>query len=118
MLPRAGRLRQRQAFQQAYSQGKRVVKDAFTLYAYSRGDDQPTRIGFVVGRRFGSHPVRNRVKRRLRAGIRPLWTHLKQGYDLVVVAREASDQIPVSAITQQAREAFQSLHLMKEDPPA
>lgn len=94
------------------------MKDAFILYAYSRGDDQPTRIGFVVGRRFGSHPVRNRVKRRLRAGVRPLWEQLKGGYDLVLVAREASAQIPVPAITQQAREALQNLHLMKEETPA
>lgn len=87
MLPQRGRLRRRAEFQRAYEQGQRIATPGFLLYLYSRVDEQPSRIGFVVGKRFGSIATRNRLKRRLRATCRPLWDRMKPGYDLVFVAR-------------------------------
>lgn len=76
------------------------------MYVYARGDDAPTRMGFVVGRRFGTHAARNRVKRRLRAVARGLWAHLPHGYDLVWVARPPAASAPIDALREQLEHAL------------
>jgi ribonuclease P protein component len=107
MLPRAGRLRAKRDFERVYQQGRRVSMESFTMYVYPRGDDAPTRLGFVVGRRFGAHVARNRVKRRLRAAVRPLWERLPHGYDLVCIARPSAATAPMDALREQFLRAFQ-----------
>ncbi|MCS7273100.1 MAG: ribonuclease P protein component [Fimbriimonadales bacterium] len=106
MLPRAGRLRKKSDFERAYQQGRRVVMGAAVLYAYARRDEAPTRMGFVVGRQFGTSVVRNRVKRRLRAAARTLWATMPAGYDLVWVARAAAATLPFEDLQQQMRTAL------------
>ncbi|MFN4033577.1 MAG: ribonuclease P protein component [Fimbriimonadales bacterium] len=106
MLPRAGRLRKKREFEQAYQQGRRVSMESFTMYVHARGDDAPTRLGFVVGRRFGAHVQRNRVKRRLRAAARALWQQLPIGYDVVCVARGAARTAPIPQLQQQMQQAI------------
>ncbi|MFQ3611419.1 MAG: ribonuclease P protein component [Fimbriimonadales bacterium] len=107
MLPRSARLRKRHEFERVYQQGKRITMKAFSLYAYPRHDDAPTRFGFVVGRRFGTHGMRNRLKRRLRAVVRPLLSALPSGYDCVMVARQALPETPFADLHQQVAQAFQ-----------
>jgi ribonuclease P protein component len=107
MLPRAGRLRHKRDFERVYQQGRRVSMESFTMYVYARGDDAPSRLGFVVGRRFGTHVVRNRVKRRLRAAARALWARLPHGYDLVCVARPPAATAPMDALREQFLRALQ-----------
>ncbi len=107
MLPRAGRLRKKREFEQVYQQGRRVSMESFTMYVHARGDDAPTRMGFVVGRRFGAHVQRNRVKRRLRAAARALWRQLPVGYDVVCVARDAATTTPIEQIQRQMQQAIE-----------
>lgn len=107
MLPRAGRLRKPRDFELVYQQGRRVSMESFTMYVHARGDDAPTRMGFVVGRRFGTHVQRNRVKRRLRAAARSLWEQLPAGYDVVCVARPAAATTPTKQIQRQMAHALQ-----------
>lgn len=109
MLPRRARLRKKQEFEQVYQQGRRVSMEAFTMYGLKRDGINPTRVGFVVGRRFGSHVVRNRVKRRLRAAVRACWNAIPQGYDMVLVARDAAATMPFEALCQQVRKAVDTL---------
>ncbi len=107
MLPRAGRLRKKREFERAYQKGRRVSMESFTMYVHARGEDTPTRFGFVVGRRFGTHVQRNRMKRRLRAAARGLWERLPAGYDVVCVARTAAATTPVEQIRLQMQRALQ-----------
>jgi ribonuclease P protein component len=107
MLPRAGRLRHTRDFERVYRNGRRVSMESFTIYVHSRGDDAPTRIGFVVGRRFGTQVARNRVKRRLRAVARALWPRLPHGYDIVCIARPPAATAPIDTLHEQFQRALQ-----------
>jgi ribonuclease P protein component len=84
----------------------------FTIYAYSRGDDQPPRIGIVAGRRFGTHVRRNRAKRRLRAACRLLLPQLPHGYDLVLVAHPTVLDAPFEVARRELGSALRQLHLL------
>jgi len=55
------------------------------VHAFDTGDDAPSQVGFVVGRRVGGAVIRNRVRRRLRAMVRERLGQLRPG--LVVVVR-------------------------------
>ena len=48
---------------------------------------QRSRIGFVVGRAFGSAVQRNRAKRRVREAVRLQMSHIKPGWDIVFIIR-------------------------------
>ena len=62
-----------------------------------------TRYGFVVSKRVGKAVARNRLKRRLREGVRPM--AVRPGWDVVLLARP-----PAAAATyQQLREALVEL---------
>jgi len=115
MLPRVARLRRRAEFERTYQQGRRIRMATFTLYAYSRRDDEPTRIGIVAGRRFRTLVQRNRAKRRLRAACRALWTQMAPGYDLVLITHEPAMDAPFKQIQQELREALQQLRLLKAE---
>ncbi len=83
--------------------------EAFTMYGLKRDESSPPQVGFVVGRRFGSHVARNRVKRRLRAAVRTLWSQMPQGYALVLVAREAAATMPFETLRRQVQQALHTL---------
>ncbi|HEY6377798.1 MAG TPA: ribonuclease P protein component [Candidatus Dormibacteraeota bacterium] len=60
---------------------------------------RPARVGFVVPRREGDAVIRNRVRRRLRALLRPRLAELA-GYDVVVGAGAEVSVTPWSGLTR------------------
>lgn len=48
------------------------------------------RYGFIVPKRFGKAVQRNRVKRQLREATRQLHPHLRMGYDLIFIVKQAA----------------------------
>jgi ribonuclease P protein component len=57
------------------------------VIAYVQVTGRPTRVGFVCGRRVGRAVVRNRGRRLLKEAWRSLSPEVREGFDLVVVAR-------------------------------
>jgi len=84
----------------------------FTIYAYPRQDDQPTRIGIVAGRRFETHVRRNRAKRRLRAACQALLPQLPPGYDLVLVAQLPALDAPFEQLQRELVGALSELGIL------
>jgi ribonuclease P protein component len=64
-------------------QGRRFSTGVFNLMAY-KADDIPSRVGIVVGRRFGNAVRRNRVKRVFRELVRELYEELIPGHSIVI----------------------------------
>jgi ribonuclease P protein component len=96
------RLRARRDFVAAYRKGRAWTHRYLVLRALLNGLPY-NRYGFVVSKRLGKAVARNRLKRRLREGLRPLAVH--SGWDLVFLARP-----PAAAATyQQLREALVEL---------
>ncbi|MGV3758483.1 MAG: ribonuclease P protein component [Actinomycetota bacterium] len=79
----------------ALRQGRRSRVGAVTVtYLPAPTDLDPPRVAFQVGRRTGNAVVRNRIRRRLRAGLRDLRQRgaLPAGTYLVGGRRELADQ--------------------------
>lgn len=88
MTPRAPRqatifLRSNRDIQTVKSHGRRLSTTLFNLLA-CKMDDTPTRVGIIVGRRFGNAVRRNRAKRVFRDLTRQLYPNLVPGRGLLV----------------------------------
>jgi ribonuclease P protein component len=66
--------------------GKRLSADGLSLF-YTENDRGNFRIGISVSKKFANAVRRNRLKRRIRAGIMSTLRNRTSGYDLVFVAR-------------------------------
>ena len=96
------RLRVRRDFLAVYRKGRAWTHRLLVLRALPNGLTH-NRYGFVVSKRVGKAVVRNRLKRRLREGLRLL--AIRSGWDVVVLAR------PPAAVStyRQLREALAEL---------
>ncbi|ABS61923.1 ribonuclease P protein component [Parvibaculum lavamentivorans DS-1] len=104
------RLRKRRDFLAAARASKRAER-GLVLQANERGDIAPPRVGFTVTRKVGSSVVRNRAKRRLRAAaaeILPLAA--KDGYDYVLIGRQATLTRRWSDLLDDLRLALRTIH--------
>ncbi|MHC9539826.1 MAG: ribonuclease P protein component [Vulcanimicrobiota bacterium] len=87
-------------FSEALEKGRCI--SSRVLAVYLRGTDCGTaRFGICVGKKLGTHVLRNLVKRRLREIVRELAHRVDSGYDVVIVARSSSRDISFSLMREQ-----------------
>jgi ribonuclease P protein component len=79
-------LRNSAGIERVKKSGRRFQTPLFNLVS-SASDGPHTRIGIIVGRRFGGAVARNRVKRVFRALARQVRQDLVQGYDMLIFPR-------------------------------
>ncbi len=96
------RLKARKDFVNVYRKGRAWVNRLLVLRALPR-DLPHYRCGFVVSKRVGKAVVRNRLKRRLKEGLRALT--VQPGWDLILLARPPA----ATASYHELREAIVNL---------
>ena len=94
-MRRDRRLRRSSDFAALRRRGRRWSDRLLVLVARPNGLGV-TRFGFAVGKRLGKAVVRNKVKRRLREAARR--APVKEGWDLLVVARKEAPQADYHAL--------------------
>jgi ribonuclease P protein component len=95
---RVQRLTRRADFERVRGEGQAHGTPWFVVVA-ARRDGGPPRVGVAAGRRVGSAVQRNRAKRLLREGIRPLVASIAPGWDILLMARDAVLEASLTQIT-------------------
>ena len=95
-MKRETTLKKNYEFRRVYNKGKSGVSSFLVIYARPNKSGR-NRLGITVSAKLGKAVVRNRVRRRLRELYRLSQPSMKQGYDIVLVAR-------TRAVTAQYRE--------------
>ena len=72
-----------------------------------------TRCGFAAGKRLGKAVVRNRVKRLFREGVR--LTPIKEGWDMVFIARPAAAEADYHALRRGIEEFLSRARLLADE---
>lgn len=74
-------------FRRLYARGKSCASGYVVAYVMKNRNADFNRIGLTVGKTVGNAVKRNRAKRLMRESYRLMEHNLKQGYDIVLVAR-------------------------------
>jgi ribonuclease P protein component len=82
-----------------------------------RNRERCNRLGYTVSTKLGHAVVRNRVRRRLREIYRLNSHKLKQGYDIVIVARSRSVGADYKKLESAFLSACEKLGLMESEQP-
>ncbi len=90
-MKRFNSLKKNRDFQTVYGKGKSFVNKYLIMYVYENGR-QDTRIGISASRKFGNSVERHRFVRLVRESFRLNQDRLKDGVDIVVVARAAAKE--------------------------
>ncbi|MFU0824537.1 ribonuclease P protein component [Clostridium sp.] len=84
------KIRKNVEFRRVYRRGKSYSNSLLVLYVFRNNMNlDTTRVGISVSKKVGNSVVRSRVKRLISESYRLNRENLKNGYDLVFVARNA-----------------------------
>lgn len=73
-------------FAYAYKKGTKIVADTLVLYCYANRQSQ-SKLGLTVSTALGGAVVRNRLKRLMRAAFGARKDDVKNGYNIILAAR-------------------------------
>lgn len=85
-MKRATTVKENYEFRRMYAKGKSGVSSCLVVYCRPNKRDH-NRLGVTVSAKLGHAVVRNRIRRRLREIYRLSQPKMKQGFDIILVAR-------------------------------
>ena len=97
---------------QVYKKGKAYFSPSIVMYMFNKPADD-LRFGFSVSKKIGKANVRNSFKRKLREICRINIPQLKEGYDIIFVARAGIVKKTYQEIAQEMNKHFKSARLKK-----
>ncbi|MDE6880583.1 MAG: ribonuclease P protein component [Oscillospiraceae bacterium] len=106
-------IKDNRVFRRAYSRGRSAVTPFLVVYCRPNGQKH-NRLGVTVSTKLGGAVVRNRARRRLREVFRLAQPDLRQGFDIVLVARSRAVDGPYDRLTAAFRRACRDLDLAKK----
>ncbi|MBR0673178.1 ribonuclease P protein component [Neoroseomonas soli] len=108
-----GRLKKRREFLRAASRGKRAARPGLVLQAVA-GEPGRVRLGFTVTKKVGNAVVRNRARRRLKEAARLTMPSLgAEGWDLVLIGRDATGSRPFAQLIEDLRGALKQAGVVR-----
>ena len=113
-LKKEKRLCKNREYQLVYRHGRSVVNRLAVLYVLPRSPKQPTRIGFVTGKKIGCAVERNRCRRLMKEVYRLHQYEMKDGYDLVLIGRGYLKQVGYQEAERSILQLFRRANVWKK----
>lgn len=80
-------LKKDREFQLIYNSGRKSF-GYYSLIFFKRNDSNDKKVGFVASKKVGNAVCRNRIKRLFREYYREKYESIKDGYDIIFVAKK------------------------------
>ena len=112
-MKKAVTIKENRTFRRIYSKGRSAVTPFLVLYCRQNGQNH-NRLGVTVSTKLGGAVTRNRARRRLREVFRLAQPEMKQGWDIVLVARTRAVEGPWRKLTGDFQRACRELGLLEE----
>lgn len=100
-------------FRRLYNKGLSAVTPSMVVYCRKNRLDH-NRLGITVSTKLGCAVKRNRARRRLRELFRLAQPQMKQGYDVILVARTRAVSVPHGKLKADFDRAMAQLDLWSE----
>lgn len=115
MLAVKNRLTESRDYKKVEKEGIVHQSQNFGLAILDRHDDNPSRFGFVVSTKISKDSVdRNRFKRTMSEAVRTSMVDIKNGVDVVFLAKQSMVRFPTSEIMKEVKVALKTNGLMKQ----
>ena len=106
-------IKENRDFRRIYSRGRSAVTPFLVLYCRPNRLGR-NRLGITVSTKLGGAVVRNRARRRLREVFRLAQPGMKQGWDMILVARARAVDGPWKKLTAAFDRACRELGVLEE----
>lgn len=106
-------LKENYEFRRLYQKGTSAVCPCMVIYCRKNRLGR-NRLGLVSSTKLGHAVVRNRCRRRLREVYRLNTPKMKQGYDVILVARSRTANAPWAELQKQFLKLCRKLDLLEE----
>jgi len=104
MLAKKFRLAGVKDFDRIQKEGKVFQSTNFGIAYLKRGNEEPSRFGFIVSTKIAKDAVdRNRFKRAMSEAVRIASIDLRTGYDVVFLAKVSITRVPTADIMKEVR---------------
>lgn len=87
MLAKKYRVRKNSEFKRIYQDSRSFAAKNMILFVLQR-EDRELKVGFSVSKKIGKAHTRNRAKRQMREVVRTNFAHLKEGHEVIFLARK------------------------------
>lgn len=114
MLAKKNRLTGSKDYDRVQEEGKVFQSDNFGIAYFERKDELSSRYGFVVSTKVAKDAVdRNRFKRAMSEAVRMESINLKDGYDVVFLAKTSIYKTPTSELMKEVKDSLKKAGLSK-----
>ena len=100
-------------FTRVYKMGKSLANKLLVLY-YLPNDNNSIRIGLSISKKVGISVVRNKIRRLIKENIRLNLQNIKEGYDIIIIARVLSSRADYKSIKWALDNLFKRAKLLKK----
>ncbi|OPZ94842.1 MAG: Ribonuclease P protein component [Firmicutes bacterium ADurb.Bin419] len=107
-------IKKNKEFMKLYKKGKFFVAKYLVLYVISN-KSKVNRLGITASKKFGGSVKRNRIRRLIKECYRHYEGQLKEGFDLVFVARSSDGMPDFSDIKREMKFLLKKLNIFKEE---
>lgn len=101
-------------FRRLYNKGKSYAAPCLVVY-HMKNRVGGNRLGITVSTKVGNAVVRNKIRRRLKEIYRLNEGKLREGVDIVVVARNRAVNVPYARLEREFIEACEKLKIVKSE---
>lgn len=115
-MKKAVTIKQNHQFRRLYQRGKSAAGSGLVIYC-RKNRLAHNRLGITASTKLGHAVARNRARRRLRETFRLNSPRLKQGYDIILVARHRVISMPWKELQRSFLHLADKLGLLLEDRP-
>jgi ribonuclease P protein component len=114
MLAKKHRLTGGENFLKVQKEGKVYQSVNFGIACIRRGDSNPSRFAFIVTTKIAKEAAdRNRFKRAMSEAVRIATIELKEGFDVVFLAKPSIARVPTAEIMKEVRSSLKEGGFLK-----